>query len=1228
MKKLDITLITTKTTLKTLYEAAKRVEDESRVKLDLHIIYSMDFDKLAYENLANILTKADAILIDIRGGMPNYLEEAVEHSRARVIVPLVGGTGSIGFLRLGRVSGADIIRRMKSQDFDSDRVDINSIFRVINTIEKAGRLLPLGSLRHYKNWIWIMKYWTYWGHYNLENLFRLLLSEYFGIKLRYEEPKTEGELAVYDPDKGFLHVPIRPQKPAVALLLYAGMHFEQCLPVALFLRKELIKHDINVLFITGGVAESLTKQIEALKDYTMPEGERTIDAIINLQWFLLNGGPYGGPVEPTRTFLRDAGYLLFNGLIAYMRRVSEWQKDPRGLSPIEVITGVALPEVDGAIEPIISAGLDDSDYTDIIVLEERVKRKAERIARWIKLRYKPDDEKKLAVIIYNYPPGEHNVGSAAYLDTLGSLEVLLRTLADHGYRTVPLNKEKLRDLIGKYLANSPNWHQHAADIPFLSLDDYLKYYGRLPDELKSNIEKVWGPPPGTINTDEKGNLVIPGIILGNVFIGIQPSRGFHESPEKLYHSKDIPPHHQYIAFYYWVREIFGADVILHLGTHGTLELLPGKEVALSDICWPDVLIGSTPHVYVYHVTNPSEMTIAKRRSYAYIITHGTPPFVNADLYGEYSELEQLIGEFSDEQDPEKRALLEHLIREKCSKLNIQYEGHERLHSYLYELKRAVIPYGLHVLGEKWNNDDIVNYVAFVLRKDGDVPSLARLLLEEEDLSFDKVIEAPSFRHGDRLGIELLAEADEKARRLLARIVAGDSPLSVASMFRKVRNRAIEVFKYAHDLVAKIKSGDELEALIQALNGRYIEPRVAGDPIRTPEVFPVGSHGYAFDPRLIPSKAACIRGARLAENIVKRYWERNKCYPETIALVLWGFETAQTRGETVAMLLQLLGVKLSRDRGPWEPRLEVIPIEQLGRPRIDITATICGFFRDMFPNLIALIDEAVKMVANLDEPPEMNYVKKHYAEMKNKLGDMSLIRIFGPKPGTYGTRIPEFVEASGWSKENELTEVYLQDMAYGYGAKIHGMQAREFLMEVLRTVDSIAQVKSTNEYDITDLDHYYEFLGGLRKTVEILKGKKIEALWLDTTSEREIIKSTEEAIDFSVRTRLLNPKWIEGMLSHGYDGAREIAKRVEYLFGHAALTGGVSDWIWDRIAETYIFNESIRNRLIKSNPWALHEILRRLYEAHKRGYWKASEKNLRDLLSVSSEVEAIIESSGE
>jgi len=1227
--RVKIALISTKTTLRALFEALEAVKRETGVDLYLDVIYYVcDSDKLNFAEVASRVSKADVILIDSRGGgLPRPLEEAVNRSAARLVVPLIGGGTSLAYLRLGGLSGEAFTRRMRPLDFDADRLDAEKAFKVINFIERISRTLPLGVLRDYKNYVWLTKYWAFWGKRNLENLLKLILSEYFGVKARFEGPRREVDNCLYIPEKGCcVDEVVVPKRPAVAIFLYGGMHFEQCLPVAIALKGELERLGISALLVVGGSAESILTQLDTLKRFTSIDGKPIVDAVVNLQLFTINGGPYGGDVGLTRELFSNLGYLLFNGLIAYLRRYSEWRRDPRGLSPIEVLTSVALPEIDGAIEPIISATVDDTQSTDMIVLEERVRKKAARVAKWIQLRYKPNNTKNVAVIIYNYPPGEENVGSAAYLDVFESLAVLLRALADAGYSVKLRSKDELVELVKDLLVNSPKWRLYGEGAPKLTLSEYLNYYSSLPEVLRGGVEKVWGPPPGDINVDDEGNFVVPGIVLGNVFIGVQPARGFHEDPKRLYHSKDLPPHHQYLAFYRWVRDVFKADVIVHLGTHGTLELLPGKEVGLSEVCWPDVLIADVPHVYVYHVTNPSEMTIAKRRGYAYIITHGAPPFTNAELYGEYSELEQLVHEYNEERDEEKRKLILSLIKEKSAKLNLKCDDLEELHAYLYEMKKSAIPKGLHVLGKRWSDEDVVSYALYVAKRDGEVKSLIRLIVEEQGLSYDEVLSNPGNVFKGMRGREVLEEAERTAREVIRLLMAGEEPESVAKRsFKRLRGEALETLEYVRELCERVRRSDELGSLLKALSGVYVEPRVAGDPIRTPEAFPTGSHGYAFDPRLIPSKAAYLKGSKIAEGLVRRFRERSGRYPESMSFVLWGFETAQTRGETIGMTLQLLGVRLIRDKGPWSPRLEVIPLEQLGRPRIDVVVTICGFFRDMFPNLMSLLSQAVKLVAQLDEPPEMNYVRKHYLELRDAFGEeVALARIFGPKPGTYGTRLPELVESSSWSSEEELVDVYLQDMGYAYTDKLHAAEARHFLPEVLKTVELIAQVRSTTEYDVGDLDHYYEFLGGVRRTIELLTGKRVEALWVDTTGVRDSFKGVEEAVEFCARTRLLNPKWINAMLEHGYDGARNVMKRVEYLLGHAALTKAVDEWIWSEVAKAYVLNRDVREKMKKHNPWALHRIIDVLYEAKRRGYWRPDEELLKEVEKVRLEVERLLE----
>jgi cobaltochelatase CobN len=1223
-----IALISTKTSLRTLFEAVEAVKREAGVDVNLDVVYVHDLDKLDPRDVASRVAGADALLVDIRGGVPRHVEEAILGSRARVVVPLVGGTVALAYLRLGSLSGEVIAKRMRPLDFDADKLDVSRVFKMLNIAERVTSALPVGALRDWRNFIWLTRYWTYWGRGNLENMLKLILSEYFGVETHYDGPRREYEHCVLLPDGVCAEGAVAPKRPAVAIFLYGGMHFEQGLPVAKALREELGRMGIDAVLVVGGAAEGILKQLDTLQRYTVAGGKPLVDAVVNLQWKVINGGPYGGDVEATRRLFLEAGYLLFNGLIAYLRRYSDWRGDPRGLSPIEVVAGVALPEIDGAIEPIISATLDDTEYTDIVVLGERVRKKAARIARWIRLRYKPRTERRVAVIIYNYPPGEENVGKAAYLDVFASLEALLGALARAGYRVEQRSKDELVALVRGHLVNSPRWHLHGVETPRLPLGEYLKYYSMLPEELRGAVERFWGPPPGEINIDESRNFVIPGVILGNVFIGVQPARGFHEDPSKLYHSKDVPPHHQYIAFYYWVREVFGADAIVHLGTHGTLELLPGKEVALSETCWPDVLIGDVPHVYVYHVTNPSEMTIAKRRGYAYVITHGTPPFTNAELYGEYAELEELVREYEEERDAEKRNALVALIREKCEKMYLRCDSVEELHVYLYEMKKSAIPKGLNVLGKVWSDEEIVDYLLFVLKRDGDVKSLVRTLVEDWGYDYDALLSNPGGLFSGARGSEILERAEKAAREMIELIVRGEDPERVARRFvkrKELREDAIEALEYVRDLHRRVKRGDELGAIIRALDGLYVEPRVAGEPVRTPEVFPTGSHGYAFDPRLIPSRSAYLKGVKIAEELVRRHRERYGRYPESVGFVLWGFETAQTRGETIGAILQLLGVRLMRDKGPWAPRLEVIPLEQLGRPRVDVMVTICGFFRDMFPNLINLISQAVKLVAGLDEPPEMNYVRKHYLALRERFGEeIAAARIFGPKPGTYGTRLPELVESSNWSAEEELAKAYLEDMGYAYTDSLHATEAVGALVEALKTVDLVAQVRSTTEYDVGDLDHYYEFLGGLRRAVELVSGRRVEALWIDTTGARDVVRSAEESVELWARTRLLNPKWINAMLEHGYDGAREVMKRIEYLLGHAALTKAVAEWIWHEVERVYLMDANVRERIKRHNPWALHRLAGVLYEAYRRGYWKPTDEELRLLEDIITSLERELE----
>jgi len=780
---------------------------------------------------------------------------------------------------------------------------------------------------------------------------------------------------------------------------------------------------------------------------------------------------------------------------------------------------VTLPEMDGATEPIPVCGVYEEE---VIPIEEGIERFCERVRRWVNLRHKPNSEKKVAIIIYDYPPGEENLGNAAYLDTFESLKVILTRLKDEGYKVEIADVGEI--LLEKRLFNPKLFSEKAIDCPRLNKDDYLRFFNELPEDLKRDVIENFGDPPGDIMVDENG-ILIPVVLFGNVAVGIQPSRRrVLENNEDLLsaiHDKTKPPHHQYLAFYFWFKNIFGADVVIHLGTHGTLEFMKGKECGLSSRCWPDVLISSIPHLYVYHVINVSEGTIAKRRSYATLLSYNSPPYTTADLYDEYARLEELIDELRAEKNPARAETAKAKVFELAEKLGMEKDL-EKIEGKIYEYKRSIIPKGLHVIGKRYDLQELKDFVLLFSRYDrAGLKSLHRLIGEKKGLDFEKVLEDP----------RMLRLVDEEAKKVVEEYFSG-----------KPKREFEETLNYYKKVAESFsQTAMEMENLIKALRGEYVEPSVGGDVIRNPEVLPTGRNLYQFDPLRIPTEAATERGKKAAKKIIERYFKSYGKYPESIALVLWGFETAQTFGETVAQIFEFLGVEVIH-KTAWEKEIKVKSLEELGRPRIDVVVTICGFFRDMFPNLIELIDRGVKLVSELEEPEEFNFVKKHKKELKSHL------RLFGPVSTEYGTRMLQLVEDGAWESEKDLANAYLSSMCYGYSKGIHGVEAREVFERLLNTVDIVSQTRSSVDYEITDLDHYYEFFGGLSKAVELIKGEKAQMVIVDSTQEMAKVESIKDSIERGTITRTLNPKWIEEMLKHGFNGVQKIADRLSIYWG--------------------------------------------------------------------------------
>ncbi len=1183
-----------------LKEAAEKIRNEYGNIVEIKKVY---FDE--YENadvpmtpLEKEIDSSDIILVDIRGDVRigRELPRMLEGKEKTIVVLVAGGQHIWKLIKMDKFNG-EVIFKGEEKEFNVHTYIKTKKFSEL--AKKLGKIIPFGMLKDMRNWVLAIQYYSEGDTENLKNLILLLLKEYGRVKsIRKISPPKIFDYGLYLPAKGLLkHIeeykkmlPYNPKKPTVGALLYGGIHFGECRVIADALFKYL-KDDVNLIFVVSKVEHN----IEAINKYLTD-----IDLLINLQYFRIHGGPYGGEPEPTYQFLQKVDIPLMIGLRSYSTEIEKWKKSKQGLDPLEIVIGISLPELDGGIEPVFISGLESFNDPTMgkikrpKVLEDRVKKLATRVKNWLTLRNTPNNEKRVAILTYNYPPGEDNLASAGYLDVFESLKIFLNKLNEKGYN-VEIPNTTLKELfLSLGIVNSPNYlHKSGLRI---TAEKYISWFKSLPVSVQEDVIKHWGKPPGKVMVDGN-NILIPGVILGNVFLGIQPSRGVHEDPDKAYHDKDLPPHHQYLAYYFFLEKEFRANAVIHFGMHGTVEFTRGKEVALSSECFPDILIGNMPHIYYYWIGNPSESTIAKRRSYAICISHASPPMKTSGLYEKYIILEDLLNQYDENKDEKTLEV----IKETANDLHLPQEPLE-LRKELYKMKRRLIPYGLHIMNRKFTEEEMIDYLLGVLRIEREFPSILKLIAKQKALDWDKVRES-----------NIADEIESQAKEVIKEILHDKSPKWLPKGY----------VDFVRNIVENVYNSSESEMLLRALEGRYIFPARGGDPIRDPEVYPSGRAMYAFDPRLIPTIAAEMRGKKAAELLIESYLKKYWKYPESVGIVLWGFETMKTGGDTIATILSLLGVRIKHKKSPWFKELEVISLEELNRPRIDVVITICGIFRDTLPTLIDLINRAVAMVANLDEPPENNYIKKHFLQSKSELKDFALARIFGPSPTEYTTSMRTLIESSAWKDEKDLVKSYDDSMSYAY-FKGRVEKNEQAFFNVLKSIDIVTQERDNTEYEVTDLDHYYEFLGGLSRTVQDKKGDKAEILVIDSTEEDIVVEDLKISIERATRTRILNPRWIEGMLKHDFHGAKKIKDRVEYLLAFAATTGKVENWIFDEVANKLIFDEEMRKKIQQNNPYAAVKICELLIESEKRGYWKVEKEKLRQLQNIVLDIEGDIE----
>lgn len=905
-----------------------------------------------------------------------------------------------------------------------------------------------------------------------------------------------------------------------------------------------------------------------------------------------------------------------------------WAASDAGLAPFDTTQGIAIPEFDGRIiAPAFAFAevVDDGDslgseVTAYRTVADRVDRVAGIAARHARLRRTPAGQRRVVIVLSAYPTKRSRLGNAVGLDTPASAVAILRALAEAGYEVsrIPDNPDDLMAELADgmvYENEDLSPAELAAAVGTMAASAYTEWFATVPEAARTEVETRWGAAPGTQRL-HNGELVFSGVDLGHVLVVIQPPRGYGDDPVAVYHSPNLPPAHHYLAFYRWLDEVWGADAIVHLGKHGTLEWLPGKAVGLSSSCYPDMALGNVPFFYPFVVNDPGEGTQAKRRTHATVIDHLLPPMTRADTYDDLARLEQLFDEYATLQslDPTKLPALRNRIWEQITESSIDRDlglvdapdDPDRfddvivdVDGYLCGLKDAQIRGGLHTLGLVPAGEVLVDLVLAITRlAHGSVPSLRATVAG--DLGIDP---------DDPLVFDQL----EAACRAHVEAAADRGWVATADDFATIH-------WVCEWLVPRLRqTDDEIANLLVGLDGRYVPAGPSGSLTRGgAHVLPTGRNFYSIDPKALPTELSWEVGCKLADALLARHLDEEGSYPSTVGLVLWGTALMRTQGDDVAEALALLGV---RPRWERESRrvvgLEVIPLVELGRPRVDVTLRISGFFRDAFPGLVALLDEAVELVAGLDEAPADNFV------VASGSADP---RVFGPAPGAYGSGVGQVLEGRSWRSDDDLAAVYMAWSGYSYGRSGFGQPAEDAMRRRFAAVDVAIKNQDTREHDIFDSGDYVSDHGGMVATIRSLTGRDPKAWFGDSANPAAPrVRSLAEEAARVVRTRVANPKWIESMMRHGYKGAFEMAATVDFLFGYDATTKVVDDWMYEQVTQRYVGDAAVRKFFEQSNPWAMTSIAERLLEANERGMWAASAEALSTLRSAVLEAEGWEES---
>jgi magnesium chelatase subunit H len=1087
------------------------------------------------------------------------------------------------FTMAGEARGAiALLKRLRGSGKPGGGSNGQAQIKMLRQLPRLMKFIP-GTAQDVRAYFLALQYWLAGSEENIASLIRLLVDRYAtGARrpvqgsLRAAAPVQYADIGLYHPRAKGRIVERVEQLPSNA---DGGCGTVGVLLLRSYVLSGNARHYDGVitaleargLRVIPAFASGLDSR-PAIQQYFSRGGVPVVDAVVSLTGFSLVGGPAYNDARAAEDVLAglDVPYIAAHPV--EFQTLAQWQDDPRGLLPVEATMMVAIPELDGAIWPMTFGGRcgrsqaaekcpgcdGKSCARDMVSHPERAAALAARVNKLVRLRRTARRDRRVALVLFNFPPNAGATGTAAYLSVFASLHNTMRALQQAGYGIdVPESVDALRRAVLQ--GNASRFGVEANVHARVSADSHVRRETHLAD-----IERQWGPAPGRALSDG-ASLFILGQQFGNVFVGLQPAFGYEGDPMRLLFERGFAPTHAFSAFYRWIREDFAADAVLHFGTHGALEFMPGKQAGLSAECWPDRLIGDLPNFNFYACNNPSEGMLAKRRAGAALISYLTPPVTHAGLYRGLLDLKTTLDRWRSlepDADERQRAAVAELIMAQAQSVNLVPAGGvwndleadiKALGIALLELEYTLIPHGLHVIGEP-------------------------------------------------------PDAGQRAELLNA-----------AGITEPERRAAL-------DLV--LSQDHEIPAIIHALDGGYLRPAPGGDVLRNTEVLPTGRNLHGFDPFRLPSAFALRDGAEQANRLIARHAADGHSIPETIAMVLWGTDNLKTEGGPIAQALWLMGAAPRFDSYGRLSGAQLVPLPLLGRPRIDVVITLSGIFRDLLPLQTKLLAEAALLAASADESEADNFIRKHalafQAAHGGDLADAAL-RVFGNADGTYGANVNQLVGSGAWNDEDELAEAYIRRKGFAYGTDGRPKARQDVLAHVLAGVQVTYQNLDSIELGVTTVDHYFDTLGGISRAVRRARGGVASTVYIgDQTRGDGMVRSIAEQVSLETRTRALNPTWYEGLLKHGYEGVREIEAHVTNTLGWSATTGQVAPWVYQQIAETYVLDDDMRERLATLNPTASARIANRLIEAQERSYWSPDEETLAALRRAGEELEDRLE----